>query len=158
MFSSATPSPSRSWQQILTRLATAAGAVVGLSTLAPDVALANPGFTDGLYLFGESPVAGTIGAVYFVFSVQNQTLSGALYQPSSSFDCVQGTVAAGEMQLTITDSYDQTQHPYTMALTSGETTVADRQGSGSPIQIAGLQPIDHLSDLDRQLLDRCTIN
>jgi len=73
------------------RFGTACAAVVGLSAMASQGAVGStPTFADGAYLYGESAQAGTIGAVYFVFQVEADKLYGAIYQPSSSFDCVQG--------------------------------------------------------------------
>ncbi|MGF1568363.1 MAG: hypothetical protein ACFCVD_09880 [Nodosilinea sp.] len=143
-------------QTCLARLATALGAVIGLSAMAAQGAVGGqPILPDGTYLYGESPVANTIGAVYFVFEVKDSALLGAVYQPSSSFDCVYGNVTPGALDLTVIDAYDQTESAYSMALTSAAATVATSEGTALTTQIQGMQPIQELSAVDRQLLATC---
>ncbi len=161
MVSSPTLSPSPqpvTWghriQTSLRRLATATAAVIGLSAMAsPGVLGSTPGLPNGTYLYGESPVADTIGAVYFVFEAKDGQLTGALYQPSSSFDCVRGTVGNGALDLTITDAYDQTESPYSIAVGAGATVAST--GGGAIPQLEGMHAIATLSGLDHQLLATC---
>lgn len=141
-------------QTNLCRLATAAAAVVGLSAMASSAVGSTPGLPNGTYFYGESPVANTVGAVYFVFEAKEGRLNGALYQPSSSFDCVRGTVADGVLDLVITDAYDQSESPYSVALV-GDTAVASTSGGGAPAQLEGMYAIATLSELDQQLLATC---
>lgn len=139
-------------QTSLLRLATAAAAVVGLSAMASQGAVGStPGLADGTYLYGESAIADTVGAVYFVFEAKDGQLTGALYQPSSSFDCVRGTMGGGAIDLVITDAYDQTETPYRVALVSN-TAVA---GSGAIAQLEGMHAIAPLAELDHHLLTVC---
>ncbi|MBE9157440.1 hypothetical protein IQ265_11480 [Nodosilinea sp. LEGE 06152] len=138
----------------LCRLATAAAAVIGLSAMASGASGSTPGLPDGTYLYGESPVANTVGSVYFVFEAREGRLSGALYQPSSSFDCVRGTVANGALNLVITDAYDQSESPYSVALV-GDAAVASTSGGSAPAQLEGMYAIATLSELDQQLLAAC---
>jgi hypothetical protein len=141
-------------QTSLLRLATAAAAVVGLSAMASQGAVGStPGLADGTYLYGESAIADTVGAVYFVFEAKDGQLTGAIYQPASSFDCVRGTVGGGAIDLVITDAYDQTETPYRVALV-GDTAVASASG-GAIAQLEGLHAIAPLSELDHQLLTAC---
>jgi hypothetical protein len=142
-------------QTNLRRLATAAAAVVGLSAMASQGAVGStPGLPDGTYLYGESAIANTIGAVYFVFEAKDGQLAGAIYQPSSSFDCVRGTIANDALNLVVTDAYDQTESPYSVALVAN-STVASTSGSGAIAQLEGMYAIPTLSDLDHQLLATC---
>lgn len=141
-------------QTNLCRLATAAAAVIGLSAMAGSAAGSTPGLPNGTYLYGESPVADTVGAVYFVFEAREGRLSGALYQPSSSFDCVRGTVANGALDLVITDAYDQSESPYSVVLV-GDAAVASTSGGSAPAQLEGMYAIATLSELDQQLLATC---
>jgi hypothetical protein len=144
------------FQTIAVRVATAVSAVVGLSAMAAQGAMPSPlTLADGLYLFGESPMTETLGAVYFVFRVENQNLWGALYQPSSSFDCVRGVVAEDRLDLTVTDAYDQTEHPYSVAMVPGETPIANTQAGSSTPQLEGLYQIHELSALEHRLLETC---
>jgi len=156
---STAPAP-RSWSVSLGRLATAAAAVAGIATLAtpaPAPAQQDAVLSDGTYLFGESPVADTLGATYFVVQVDDRQVVGALYQPSSSFDCVHGEVTTGKMQLTVAPAFGQAQTSYTLALTATDATVANDQGAGQVTTIAGMQPLTELSALDWQLLERCGV-
>ncbi|WP_155523575.1 hypothetical protein [Nodosilinea nodulosa] len=142
-------------QTSLLRLATAAAAVIGLSAMAHSASGSTSALPNGTYLYGESPVANTVGAVYFVFEAKEGRLSGAVYQPSSSFDCVRGTVGSGALDLVVTDAYDQSESPYSVALV-GNSTVASAAGEGAPAQLEGMYAIATLSDLDQQLLATCT--
>ncbi len=140
----------------LARLATAVAAVIGISAMAAQGAVGgHPGLGDGTYLYGESPVANATGAVYLVFQVTDSTLTGAVYQPSSSFDCVYGTVTPDALHLTVIDAYDKTESAYSVALAPAATTIASVGGVASAAQIEGMHPISLLSSLDQQLLATC---
>ena len=73
---------------------------------------------DGVYLYGQSPQPNTIGSEYLVFEVNQGQVIGGFYMPSSSFDCFYGSVEAQKLALTVVDSYEQTPHPYAVALQS----------------------------------------
>ncbi|MGB3138652.1 MAG: hypothetical protein WBB18_17715 [Nodosilinea sp.] len=137
------------------RLATAAAAVIGLSAMASGASGSTPGLPNGTYLYGESPAADTAGAVYFVFEAQAGRLSGAIYQPSSSFDCVRGTVGSDAIDLIITDAYNQTESPYSAALVA-DSTVASASEGAVPVQLEGMHAIANLSELDHRLLATCS--
>jgi len=154
------PFPQTGWkpflQASLMRFGTACAAVVGLSAMASQGAVGStPTFADGAYLYGESAQAGTIGAVYFVFQVEADKLYGAIYQPSSSFDCVQGEVAAEYLHLTFNNTDYQTAGSYVVAITQADTTLASNRSIQGQPGITGMQSLSSLSDLDRQLLDTC---
>jgi hypothetical protein len=139
------------------RIATAMAAVVGIWAMASQEASSQPlGLADGTYLYGESPVADTLGATYFVFEVTDNTLAGAVYQPSSSFDCVHGTVAADALNLTIVDAYDQGEWLHTVALVPATTDVASLNGTAPLTQLEGMHAIRTVSELDQQLLATCS--
>jgi hypothetical protein len=141
---------------VLGRLVTAFCAVLGLSAMATQNAMGNGLILEnGTYLYGESPVAATVGAVYFVFEVEANQLTGAVYQPASSFDCAYGRAGDGILHLTLVDAYDQAERPYTVAFTGAETAVASLQGGPQHPHIDGMHPIYSLSDLDYRLLDTC---
>ncbi|MFH7245191.1 MAG: hypothetical protein ACHWZW_20330 [Spirulina sp.] len=145
-----------STQTNLARIATALAAVVGLWAMASQEASSQvPGLANGTYLYGESPIAATVGATYFVFEVSGTDLTGAVYQVSSSYDCVHGTVTPDALELTIVDAYDQTEWPHSVALMPGETTVAGLNGGAVLPNLEGMSPIAHLSALDRDVLATC---
>lgn len=140
----------------LARMATALAALVGIWAMASQEASSQvPGLADGLYLYGESPVAETVGATYFVFEVSGTDLAGAIYQMQSSFDCVRGIVTPNALDLTIIDAYDQTEWPHSVALVPGETTVAGLNGGAPLPNLDGMVPIAQLSALDHDLLATC---
>lgn len=152
-----TAAPQQSpWSTNLMRIATALAAVVGVWAMAAQEASSQTAaLADGTYLYGESAVSDTVGATYFVFEVEDGNLSGAVYQPSSSFDCVYGTVATNQLNLTIVDAYGEGEWAHTVALLPPETTVASTSGLVAAPQLEGMQPISELTDLDRQLLQTC---
>ncbi|MBD2114797.1 MULTISPECIES: hypothetical protein [Cyanophyceae] len=141
-------------QTSLRRLATAAAAVVGLSAMAGGASGSTPAIPNGTYLYGESPVADTVGAIYFVFEAQEGRLNGAIYQPSSSFDCVRGTVGNAALDLVITNAYDQSESSYSVAMVA-DTAVASSSGGAGVTELEGLHAIATLSELDQQLLATC---
>ena len=141
------------------RIATAIAAVVGIWAMASQEASSQPlplDIADGTYLYGESPVAETLGATYFVFEVTDNTLAGVVYQPSSSFDCVYGTVTADALNLTIVNAYDQSEWQHTVALVPATTEIASLNGTAPPPQLEGMHAIRTISELDQQLLATCT--
>lgn len=143
----------------LSRIATALAALVGIWAMASQEASSQvPGLADGTYLYGESPITETVGATYLVFEVSGTNLTGAVYQMSSSFDCVQGTVTPSALDLTIVDAYDQTEWPHSVALLPGETTVAGLNGGAPLPNLDGMTPIANLSALDHQVLAACQAN
>jgi len=113
--------------------------------------------TDGTYVFGESQVAGQVGATYMVLKVEDQQVIGGFYQPRSSFDCFHGRVAGQDLALTVVNSYDQTTYAYTMALESTVLTAA-QSGAGQVSAPAGLHPIADMSAIDREVLSTCEAN
>lgn len=139
----------------LYRLATAAAAVIGLSAMATSAAGSTPALANGTHLYGESPVAETLGAVYFVFEAKEGQITGAVYQPSSSFDCVRGTVGNGALDLVITDAYDQSESSYSVAMVA-DTPIASSAGAAGVTELEGMYAIAPLSELDQQLLAVCS--
>lgn len=108
---------------------------------------------DGDYLFGQSPEPGTNGAAYAVLSVQNNQTIGAFYQPNSSFDCFYGEVQPNRLAVNVVDSYEQTIHPYDIALTLDSSLIAGN-GAGS-YTLEGFYRLDSLSAQDLEMLSVC---
>lgn len=148
--------PRSSLPTYLSRIATALAALVGIWAMASQEASSQmPALVDGTYLYGESPVADTLGATYVVFEVSGTRLTGAAYQHHSSFDCVQGTVTPTALDLTLVDAYDQTAYAHRVALVPGEATVASPNGGVPQPHLEGMSPIATLSPLDYDLLAAC---
>ncbi len=111
------------------------------------------GLTDGVYVFGESPVPNQAGVTYTVLSVENGQTVGAFYQPNSSFDCYSGQVTANRLAVNIVNSYEQTVYPYAIALASDGVVTA---GNGAPTNtLEGFHRIDTISDIDQNVLAVC---
>ncbi|MBE9182323.1 hypothetical protein IQ268_27620 [Oculatella sp. LEGE 06141] len=109
---------------------------------------------DGVHLFGQSPNAEQLNAAYMVFEVNADKVVGAFYMPQSSFDCFQGEVRAEQLALTVTDSYEQTRYPYSMALQQS-ATVASTGASIAPFRPTGFYPVETISATDQQILNTC---
>lgn len=109
---------------------------------------------DGIHVFGEQPLPEQLGTTYMVVEINGSEVVGGFYQPSSSFDCFSGRIEGGEMALTITDSYSQATHPYTLALQTPEP-VASGTSQAQSVVPAGLQAVSEMTDIDRQVLQTC---
>ncbi len=108
---------------------------------------------DGTYLFGQSPEPGELGTTYAVFSVQDNRTVGAFYQPSSSFDCFSGQISPDRLAVNVVDSYEQTVHPYSIALAVDNSFVAGEAAGAYGLE--GFHRIDNLSDQDQEILGVC---
>ncbi|MEB3293271.1 MAG: hypothetical protein VKJ24_08915, partial [Synechococcales bacterium] len=113
-----------------------------------------PTLPDGTYLYGESEQPNQIGRAYFVFEVQQGKVLGALYMPSSSFDCTYGNFQADRMALKVINSYERTIYPYEIGLTRS-SQVASTGSSALPLGLEGFKPISQVSDNDRRMLSMC---
>lgn len=119
---------------------------------------ANLSLTEGTYLYGESAQPEQIGKAYTVFEVNQNRVVGAVYMPRSSFDCFHGTIESGQLALTIRDSYDQTTHPYNIALERQFPNTASRDNPASAVvTLEGFQKLRQLSDNDRRILGVCKV-
>ena len=131
------------------------GATLLGSSLASETALANSlssaPVADGVYLYGEQSTANQLGSTYMVFEVTGNHAVGAFYMPSSSFDCFSGDISSTRLSLTILDSYEQTRHPYSLAV---QPTLTAGQ-AGAELNIQGFTAIDTLSELDEHILKTC---
>jgi len=108
---------------------------------------------NGVYLFGQSSQPGQIGISYAIFSVTDNQTVGAFYQPSSSFDCFSGQVLSDRMAFNVVDSYQQTVHPYSIALTTDSSLTA---GSAAPgYTLEGFHRIGEISNQDLDILAVC---
>ena len=110
---------------------------------------------DGTYLYGQSPIAGTIGSMYMVFDVNGEDVVGAFYMPNSSFDCFRGSFHVNELMLTVRDSYQQDLFSYVVPLTTSNTLVSTGKVSGISQQPQGLYSIPDVSETDENILATC---
>lgn len=110
---------------------------------------------DGTYLYGQATKAEQIGKTYLVLQVRDRAVTGAIYAPASSFDCVQGTVQANKLALTITNSYEQTQSPYAIALQTNSRVASAGNPTLEAVKLAGYHRIQAVSANDRRLLSTC---
>lgn len=119
-----------------------------VSSSAPSAVLPN-----GTYLFGQAETLDQIGAGYAVFSVKDNQVVGAVYQPRSSFDCFSGQISPSELSMNIVDSYSQTTYPYEIAVTLDNSLVAGHAAGAYTLD--GFYQFDELSSADREMLATC---
>ncbi|MGB5973439.1 MAG: hypothetical protein WBG38_08970, partial [Nodosilinea sp.] len=133
---------------------TAALASLGAMSVNAQTAAALP--ETSRHLFGQVSQPAQIGQGYVVLERTGDRVYGALYYPSSSFDCFYGQLEGAEMAMTIVNSYDQETYPYALALANGPA-VAAIEGAGelSPFSLSGFFAIDNISDNDHRMLDVC---
>jgi len=112
---------------------------------------------DGVYLYGQAPKPDELGKGYFVFENKAGKVVGALYMPSSSFDCAAGEFKADQLALMVTDSYDRTANPFEIAL-DRTSTVASSGNSSLPLGLQGFHKLDAVSKNDLRLLNVCKLD
>lgn len=108
---------------------------------------------DGTYLFGQTAVPNELGMTYAVLSVEGNQTVGAFYQPRSSFDCFSGQISPSELSVDVVDSYNQTVHPYEIAVSLDNSLVAGNAAGAYTLD--GFYRIDEIGDRDRQMLAVC---
>jgi hypothetical protein len=109
------------------------------------------------YLFGQVPQPDQIGQGYVVLERTGDRVYGALYYPSSSFDCFEGQVQGTELAMTVINSYDQADtYPYSLAMVE-DSAVASSDASGElvPFGLDGFHAIGDLSENDHRMLEMC---
>ncbi len=110
----------------------------------------------GRHLFGQAPQPDQIGQGYVVLERSGNQVYGALYYPSSSFDCFTGQVQGSQLAMTIINSYDREAYPYSLALAEGPAIATGETVSESvPFNLDGFHAIDSLSDNDHRILAMC---
>lgn len=109
---------------------------------------------DGVYLFGQSPEPDQVGAAYMVFEVNDSRVVGAFYMPYSSFDCFNGQFGGNQLELTVINSYEQTAHPYAVAL-SENSSVATTGDAIAPVGLEGYHQLEQVSENDERILATC---
>lgn len=134
------------------------GVFLGLAPLAPTTALASEvtgePLADGVYAFGDHPEANQIGSTYLVMAVNNGDVVGGFYQPASSFDCFNGQIVGQTLDLTVVNSYEQTEHPFSLAMEANDA-VASQAGGATQWVPAGFHALAELSETDHTVLQVC---
>ncbi|HEY9640756.1 MAG TPA: hypothetical protein V6C57_09745 [Coleofasciculaceae cyanobacterium] len=113
---------------------------------------------DGTYLYGQSASAEQIGSAYMVFQVNQGKVVGAFYMPRSSFDCFYGSLEADKVALTVVDSYEQSLHPYSVALETTTPVAMVGNEAVAPVSLQGFHRINALSSNDQRILSTCKAN
>lgn len=108
---------------------------------------------EGSYFFGQSPEREQIGSAYAVLSVQGNQTIGAFYYPYSSFDCFSGEVLPNRLALNVVDSYEQTTHPYSIALTLEDSLVAGE--AAGLFTLEGFHRIEEIGASEHNILAVC---
>jgi hypothetical protein len=112
---------------------------------------------DGVYLYGQAPKPDELGKGYFVFENKAGKVVGALYMPSSSFDCAAGEFKADQLALMVTDSYDRTTNPFEIAL-DRTSTVASSSNPSLKLGLQGFHKLGAVSKNDLRLLNVCKLD
>ncbi|WP_155523759.1 hypothetical protein [Nodosilinea nodulosa] len=110
----------------------------------------------GRYLFGQVPQPDQIGQGYVVLERNGDRVYGALYYPSSSFDCFYGQVQGTDLAMTVIDSYEQEAYPYSLALADAPpVATSETTGDLAPFGLSGFFAIQNLSANDHRMLNVC---
>ncbi|ACK69514.1 conserved hypothetical protein [Gloeothece citriformis PCC 7424] len=109
---------------------------------------------DGVYLYGQSPEPEQIGQEYLVIRVNQGQVVGAFYMPQSEFNCFYGNVNAQQMNLSVVDPYDNSVHPYSIALQT-TSPVAAQNASSVSLTLEGYHQLSKLSENDQRILNVC---
>jgi hypothetical protein len=110
---------------------------------------------DGVYLYGQAAEPQQIGSAYMVFEVQQNRVIGAFYMPQSSFDCFSGEFQADQLALNVVNSYEQTVHPYAVALETGAPIASATGEATAPTELEGFQRLSDVSEADQTILAAC---
>jgi hypothetical protein len=128
----------------------------GASTIKPQsVQAAAQTLPDGVYVYGQSPQPNQIGKGYFVFETKQGKVMGALYMPSSSFDCAAGSFQADKLALQVIDSYDRSTNSFDIALERTATVAASTNPPLRELGLEGFYKLDSVSESDRRMLNIC---
>jgi len=109
----------------------------------------------GRYLFGQVPQRDQLGQGYIILENTGDQIFGALYYPSSSFDCFRGQVQSGQLAMTVINSYTQETYPYSIALVADTAIASPYADSLEPLSLEGFHLISDINDNDLRLLETC---
>ncbi|MBW4614507.1 MAG: hypothetical protein KME21_14780 [Desmonostoc vinosum HA7617-LM4] len=101
-----------------------------------DKAAESNSYTNGTYLYGETPQSNQIQKGYLVFQRQQGKIVGAFYYPNSEFSCFTGKQANNTL--------------FGKTIGSGNPTVQNVK-----INLQNFHQIDSVSNLDQRVLSVC---
>ncbi len=132
--------------------------------------LAKSYFSDGIYLYGQSPKPEQIGQKYIVFQVRQGQVIGAFYLPQSEFNCFQGKFDATRLTLKILypDELTNTKSEFAFYPHSQTQNLAAFSSIGSnlppngraissfhQVNLETYYPITQISNNDRRIIAAC---
>lgn len=117
-------------------------------------ASAQSNLSDGTYLYGKSPTAGTIGSEYLVFQVRNGNVAGAFYMPSSEFACFTGKSDSRNLNLSVVAPYENETYSQQIAL-EAQSPIANSAGMTVAMGLEGYHRLDTPSENDLRILNTC---
>jgi hypothetical protein len=133
---------------------------IGLINTSRQLPKATFSAADGIYLYGQSPVANQFGQGYIIFQKQQGKVMGALYVPNSEFSCFQGTVdQSGELALSVTSSPGEGA-PIQVSTTSRIPRVIDGEAMtyAYTVELQNYHRLNSPSANDQQILQMCYQN
>ena len=125
---------------------------------------------NGIYLYGQSQQPNQIGQEYMVFEVRQGKVTGAFYLPQSEFNCFQGSLAAGKLDLTIagdagstpySDSIADAQHVPQVATASDSSQIGaqyEQVSSQYSVALQNYYQLSNVNENDKQILAACKSN
>ncbi len=114
-----------------------------------------PLLEDGVYFYGEAPIPDEVGHSYLIFAAQGQRVVGAVYMPSSSFDCFQGEMTTAALTLEITNSYTQEVYDYAIATAPSDSIASASGGPLASLGLSGFYELGEIRAADLALLQIC---
>lgn len=123
---------------------------------------ASANLNNGVYLYGQSAKPEEIGKEYVVFEVRNSRVIGAVYMPSSEFNCFHGTVQAQRLNVTMVDPTTETadstppeKQPAARVAAVGDYRGIDQVSVPYSVTLQNYRQIANVSDNDKRILGMC---
>ncbi|HEY9780842.1 MAG TPA: hypothetical protein V6D09_11970 [Leptolyngbyaceae cyanobacterium] len=125
---------------------------------------------NGIYLYGQSQQPNQIGQEYMVFEVRQGKVTGAFYLPQSEFNCFQGSLVAGKLDLTIagdagstpySDSIADAQNAPQVATASDSSQIGaqyEQVSSQYSVALQNYYQLSNVNENDKQILAACKSN
>jgi hypothetical protein len=109
---------------------------------------------NGVFFYGQSSQPDKIGQEYLVFEVQQNQVKGAIYLPSSEFNCFEGILTPQAMQISIADPYNDMIYPVQISL-QREAMTASVTIPSPVVGLEGYYELDEVRDRDQYFLQTC---